>query len=60
MGGGVWTVDPDTAARQSQGMSDTLLSRFLRYVQMDTQSNEMNPSCPSTPGQLELQRMLQR
>jgi len=25
---------------ENQGMSDTLLSRFLRYVQVDTQSDE--------------------
>ncbi len=39
-------------------MSDTLLSRFLRYVQVDTQSDESSDSYPSTPGQLELLRML--
>jgi tripeptide aminopeptidase len=41
-------------------MTETLLSRFLRYVQVDTQSNDLAQSCPSTPGQLELQRLLQQ
>jgi tripeptide aminopeptidase len=35
-----------------------LLARFLRYVQVDTQSNEFSTTCPSTPGQLVLQEML--
>jgi tripeptide aminopeptidase len=37
---------------------DELLQRFTRYVQVDTQSNGDSESCPSTPGQLELARML--
>ena len=41
-------------------MSDTLLSRFLRYVQVDTQSSDTSSSFPSTPGQLELLKMLQQ
>jgi tripeptide aminopeptidase len=39
-------------------MRDALLSRFLRYVQIDTQSDDSSPTCPSTLGQLELQKML--
>ena len=39
-------------------MSATLLPRFLRYVQMDTQSDETSTTCPSTPGQLVLLKML--
>jgi tripeptide aminopeptidase len=39
-------------------MSDTLLSRFLRYVQTDTQSDEKSSTFPSTPGQLVLLRVL--
>src|ERR1700754_4904769 len=35
-------------------MSDKLLSRFLRYVQVDTQSDETSNTYPSTPGQLVL------
>jgi len=39
----------------------TLLERFCRYVRIDTQADEANGSAghyPSTPGQLELGRML--
>lgn len=39
-------------------MSDNLLSRFLRYVQVDTQSDEASNTYPSTPGQLVLLEML--
>jgi tripeptide aminopeptidase len=41
-------------------MSQSLLSRFLRYVQVDTQANDRSQTCPSTPGQLELAQMLQK
>jgi tripeptide aminopeptidase len=40
--------------------SDTLLSRFLRYVQVDTQASDTSNAFPSTPGQLELLKMLQQ
>ncbi len=36
----------------------TLLDRFLRYVKIDTQADERSTSYPSTPGQLELGKML--
>jgi len=39
-------------------MPDSLLDRFLRYVRIDTQSDERATQYPSTPGQLELGRML--
>ena len=39
-------------------MSDNLLSRFLRYVRVDTQSDETSKTYPSTPGQLVLLEML--
>lgn len=39
-------------------MKQELLSRFFTYVKVDTQSNENNEECPSTPGQLTLGRML--
>jgi tripeptide aminopeptidase len=35
-----------------------IVERFLGYVRVDTQSDEDSPSCPSTPGQLELGRKL--
>ena len=37
---------------------DTLLDRFLRYVKVDTQSDETSPAFPSTKKQLDLSRML--
>jgi tripeptide aminopeptidase len=48
---------PSTPAG-AKSSNETLLSRFLRYVQVGTQSNEFSPTCPSTPSQLVLQRML--
>ncbi|HWQ91925.1 MAG TPA: peptidase T [Clostridia bacterium] len=39
-------------------MAETLLSRFLRYVQIDTCSSDQSQSCPSTPGQWDLLQML--
>jgi tripeptide aminopeptidase len=45
---------------ENQGMSDTLLSRFLRYVQVDTQSDETSKTFPSTSGQLVLLEMLKQ
>jgi tripeptide aminopeptidase len=40
-------------------VANTLLSRFLRYVQIDTQSSESNLTIPSTPGQWDLLRLLE-
>lgn len=37
---------------------DALLERFLRYVRIDTQSDETSPSYPSTAKQLTLSKML--
>jgi len=37
---------------------DTLLDRFLRYVRIDTQSDEASSTSPSTAKQLTLSRML--
>ncbi len=36
----------------------TLLDRFCRYVRIDTEANEKSTTYPSTPGQLELGRLL--
>jgi tripeptide aminopeptidase len=41
-------------------MSETLLTRFLRYVKIDTQSDETSTTCPSTPGQVVLLEMLKQ
>jgi tripeptide aminopeptidase len=40
------------------GLADDVLARFLRYVRVDTQSARDRTGSPSTPGQLELSRML--
>src|SRR5207302_2939385 len=37
---------------------ETLLDRFCRYVRIDTQANETAATYPSSPGQLELGRLL--
>src|SRR3954470_15574103 len=39
-------------------LADDLLDRFLRYVRVDTQSARDRTRSPSTPGQLDLARML--
>jgi tripeptide aminopeptidase len=39
-------------------MTDTVTSRFLRYVVLDTQSDAASPSQPSTAKQLDLGRVL--
>src|SRR5262245_3150007 len=36
------------------------LERFLRYVQIDSRADDASQSCPTTPGQLEMQRLLER
>src|SRR5215813_2913752 len=41
-------------------MNDDLLSRFLRYVRLNTQSDESSNTFPSTPGQLVLLEMLKK
>jgi tripeptide aminopeptidase len=38
--------------------STKIVDRFLRYVQIDTQSVEESDICPSSPGQLQLAKML--
>ncbi|MCY9513998.1 peptidase T [Paenibacillus apiarius] len=39
-------------------MKSEIIQRFTTYVKVDTQSNDDSDTCPSTPGQLELGRML--
>lgn len=39
-------------------MITSALSRFLRYVTIDTRSDERSTTCPSTPGQLVLLQLL--
>src|SRR3954471_19865395 len=38
----------------------SVLDRFLRYVRVDTRADDRSASCPSTPGQLLLQQLLER
>ena len=42
----------------AESLASDLLERFLRYVRVDTQSARDRERSPSTPGQLELGRML--
>src|SRR4051794_958724 len=42
----------------AQSLADDLLDRFLRYVRVDTQSQRDRTQSPSTPGQLDLGRLL--
>jgi tripeptide aminopeptidase len=48
----VWTSE------LAETLAPDLLERFLRYVRVDTQAARDRESSPSTPGQLELGRML--
>lgn len=36
----------------------TVLDKFLRYIQLETTSDESSKTCPSTPGQLTLAKLL--
>jgi tripeptide aminopeptidase len=42
----------------AEELAPQLLERFLRYVRVDTQSTRDRTQSPSTPGQLDLSRML--
>ena len=42
----------------AETLAEDLLERFQRYVRVDTQSSPETGAEPSTPGQLELGRML--
>jgi tripeptide aminopeptidase len=42
----------------AEALAPDVLDRFLRYVRVDTQSTRERERSPSTPGQLELSRML--
>ena len=50
---------PDSyTSNLAEGLASDVLDRFLRYVRIDTQSRRDRSSSPSTPGQLELGRLL--
>jgi tripeptide aminopeptidase len=42
----------------AESLAEDLLDRFLRYVRIDTQSQRDRTQSPSTPGQLDLGRLL--
>ena len=42
----------------AEALAADVLDRFLRYVRVDTQSVRDRTGSPSTPGQLDLSRML--
>src|ERR1044071_4231670 len=54
---GIWSCAFPRDA-ESPDMSDKILPRFLRYVQINTQSDEASNTFPSTTGQLVLLEML--
>src|SRR5262245_30937876 len=37
----------------------SVLDRFLRYARMDSRADDSSEACPTTPGQLALQRLLE-
>src|SRR5438132_4357387 len=45
-------------ARLGSATMDSLLDRFCRYVRVDTQADERATSYPSSPGQLELGKIV--
>jgi tripeptide aminopeptidase len=49
---------PPYTSPLAEELAPGLLERFLRYVQVDTQSKRDRTQSPSTPGQLDLSRML--
>ena len=51
-------ADPRYPTPLAGELADDVLERFLRYVQVDTQSDESSTTYPSTAKQLELLRSL--
>jgi tripeptide aminopeptidase len=51
-------ADGTYSSELAAGLAPELLERFLRYVRIDTQSTRERTRSPSTPGQLELSRLL--
>jgi tripeptide aminopeptidase len=49
---------PGFTSPLAEAIAEDVLERFLRYVRVDTRSRMDRTECPSTPGQLELGRML--
>src|ERR1700744_3854999 len=51
-------MSPTYTSELAQTLADDLLRRFERYVRIDTQSTRERAQSPSTPGQLDLGRVL--
>jgi tripeptide aminopeptidase len=49
---------PPYTSPLAESLAPDLLARFLRYARIDTQARRERTSSPSTPGQLELGRLL--
>jgi tripeptide aminopeptidase len=49
---------PGYTSPLAEALAEDVLARFDRYVRIDTKSELDRTQCPSTPGQLELGRML--
>ena len=47
-----------TQLKELKAMKEEMIKRFTTYVKVDTQSNAEVETCPSTPGQLTLAKML--
>jgi tripeptide aminopeptidase len=47
-----------STAQETMGIRDELVARFFRYVAIESQSNAASTHLPSSPGQLELARLL--
>src|SRR5215207_5395358 len=51
-------MPPAYSSELAEALAPDVLDRFLRYVRVDTQSARDREGSPSTPGQLDLSRML--
>src|SRR3954468_13950262 len=49
---------PPYTSTPQPAIAEDVLERFLRYVRVDTQAARERTQSPSTPGQLDLSRML--
>jgi tripeptide aminopeptidase len=49
---------PNFSSELARELAPSLLGRFERYVRIDTQSQRLRTGSPSTPGQLDLARVL--
>src|SRR3954464_4742816 len=54
------TICTFSAYSQKNSPSETAMSRFLRYVKIDTQSAEDQATVPSTKKQFDLARLLEK